>query len=274
MNIKLIVSDLDGTLLNPQGELLQNTIRAVALLLENGFRFTLCSGRNLTRVMPFADTLGVSEPLVTSGGALVMDSHSNLIITRHELGKEELAWIVNYARQADLGIMFMFTDEAVCELRSNNGKEVFPSRYRDHIQGVADLLSLQTSDVLKINLFGSPEKLQGAKKFIEKTSALFELCFVEGHLEILRKNVNKGNALRQLAQYLDIPMESVLVIGDDANDISMFRVAGYSVAMGNALEELKEIADEICPSNAEDGAARFFEDLAAGCFTPRIKSFS
>ena len=274
MEIKLIVSDLDGTLLNPQRELSPDTIRAVALLLEKGFRFTLCSGRNLARVVPIANSLGITEPLVTSGGALVMDFQSNLIITRYELGKEELAWIVNYARQADLGIMFMFTDEAVHELRGNHEKDIYPSRFMHHIQGVADLLSLETSDVLKINLFGSSEKLQDAKAFIEKTSALFDLCFVEGHLEILRKNVNKGNALKQLAQHLDIPLESILVIGDDANDISMFKAAGYSVAMGNALEEVKAIANEICLSNAEDGAARFFEDLAVGHFIPRSKSHS
>ena len=274
MNIKFVVSDLDGTLLNPQSELSLNAIKSVALLLEKDFRFTLCSGRNLGRVLPFANTLGVKEPLITTGGALVVDAHANTIINRQGLAENELAWMVDYARQADLGILFMFTDEAVYELRSNNGKGVYPARFLDLIQGVPDLLFLDTSDVLKINLFGSPEKLQAAKEFIEKNSSSFELCFVEGHLEILRRNVNKGNALVHLAQYLDIPLESVLVIGDDANDISMFKVAGYSVAMGNALEELKEIADEICLSNAEDGAALFFKELAMGRFVPHVKSLS
>ena len=133
------------------------------------------------------------------------------------------------------------------------------------------LLCLDTRDVLKNQFFSVVRKnYRTAREYIEANSSLFELYLVEGHLEILLQNVNKGTALIRLAQYLDIPLESILVIGDDTNDISMFKVAGYSVAMGNAIAELKETADEICRTNTEDGAAEFLKSLAQKNFRKKI----
>ena len=81
------------------------------------------------------------------------------------------------------------------------------------------------------------------------------------YYDIANIEVNKGNAIKKLCEILDINLKDTIAIGDDYNDISMFKVAGYNVVMGNAIEEVKKYADEITLTNNQDGVAIFLEKL-------------
>jgi hydroxymethylpyrimidine pyrophosphatase-like HAD family hydrolase len=107
----------------------------------------------------------------------------------------------------------------------------------------------------RVDLFGPPERMQPAMAALPDRFPHLQVMQVIGHLEVTRAGVNKGSAVRRLAQYLGIPLSAVMVIGDDVNDLSMFAVAGLSVAMGNSHPTVKYLAGAVAPDNSQGGFA-------------------
>jgi Cof subfamily protein (haloacid dehalogenase superfamily) len=114
----------------------------------------------------------------------------------------------------------------------------------------------------KINICSNPGHLLEIEKELRLLNLPIYLTYSAPiALEITRLGINKGEALKILAAYLAIPLERILVIGDSHNDISMFKIAGMAVAMGNAPSEVKATADLVAPSNDEDGVAWVLREM-------------
>lgn len=266
----LVAIDIDGTLVTSENKL---SVAVASLIHETqarGIGVTLVSGRAKMKVTPLLKELGLMLPYISSGGAHIIDPSNGLTILHRSLGQAETAEIVELARAEQVSIFSQEPDHLFYEGSIEDLDQLIAVSKIDAI-GVGDFQVeiLRVDDILqaiadpsKITLYGEPDILLEIEKKLQLLNLPIYLTYsVPTYLEITRSGVNKGEALKLLAAYLAVPLERILVIGDGQNDTSMFEIAGMAVAMGNAPEEVKAIANVVAPSNDEDGVVWVLREL-------------
>ncbi|WP_268913897.1 sugar-phosphatase [Lentilactobacillus sp. SPB1-3] len=260
MNIKLIAIDIDGTLLNENNELAQATIDAVSAARKRGVKVVLCTGRPLSGVKPYLKELsidGSDEYAITFNGAMAQDLSGN-IISHHTLSYEDVLRTEMFGRLLGSHYQIETTDQII-----TTNQEISP-----YTIGESYLVRLpivyQTPEQIKDDLVISkamfvdhPEVISRVKVNIpeELTDRLYVVQSEPFFIEMMNKNASKGNALKDLADRLNISADQVMAIGDEGNDLTMIEYAGTGVAMGNGIDEVKQAASFVTKSNAENGVA-------------------
>lgn len=260
----LIALDIDGTLLTSQNTIPPALYSLFREVEARGIGITLISGRPELTVAPLMRELSLTLPCISSGGAQISDSETGETLAAFTLKREEVQALAEMGRAAGVGLIamearrlyyegradkFQFVHESV-EIRLNNVESI-----KTPIIQVEDIVQASPNP-LKFTFSGPPEMLAPVEERLRaSTLPLYFTHSLPIYLEATSSQANKGAALRLLAGRLNIPLERVLVIGDSPNDISMFKVAGMAVAMGNATPDVKSAAHLIAPSNDEDGVA-------------------
>jgi Cof subfamily protein (haloacid dehalogenase superfamily) len=260
--IRLIASDLDGTLLNKEWKISSRNVQAVRQAVTRGVKVTLATGRMAAATRGYARELGLDVPLITYHGALIEQALSGEILYRKVVPVELAAEIVESLLQRRIHTQVFLKDR------------VFVQKANEHSAAYGKMAGLQVeeADVLKL-LEKEPEGVEkilciGEKDILQELGQ--ELKAVYGQklhftsssfqfLDMLHPEVNKGTALRALAEQWGIEAEEVMALGDSLNDKEMLVFAGLGVAMANAHPELKEIADYITGPYWEDGVAQAIE---------------
>jgi Cof subfamily protein (haloacid dehalogenase superfamily) len=267
----LIAIDIDGTLVTSENKLPLTVAPLIRETQARGIGVTLVSGRPQLKMTPLLKELGLKLPYISSGGAYIGDPGKNQVILFRPLARAETAEIVGLARAAQAPIISLEPDHLFYE---GGLEELERLRALSKIDftGVEDsqVEILRVDDILqacaqptKITICGEPDHLLEIEgKLLQLNLPVYLTYSAPTYLEITRSGVNKGEALKLLAEYLAISLERVLVIGDSKNDVSMFASAGMAVAMGNAPDEVKAAADLVAPSNDEDGVAWVLRELA------------
>jgi Cof subfamily protein (haloacid dehalogenase superfamily) len=281
----LVAIDVDGTLVTSEKKLSPGIAPLIRETQARGIGVTLVSGRPKLKMMPLLKELGLDLPYIGSGGAYIADPSKNRVILHCPLGQEETESIIELARATKAAIISHEPEQLYYEGSIEELEELIASSKIDTI-GVEDsqVEILRVDDILqacarptKINICSKPGHLLEIEKELRLLNLPIYLTYSAPiSLEITRSGINKGEALKILAAYLAIPLERILVIGDSHNDISMFKVAGMAVAMGNAPGEVKAAADLVAPSNDEDGVAWVLREnfsilnrIEKTCFRPR-----
>lgn len=269
MSIKLIAIDIDGTLLNPQSKLNQATIDAVKKVRSNGIQIVLCTGRPLTGAKPYLQKLGLdndsNQHVITFNGSLVQSTTGSILV-RHTLEFNDYIDIEAVTRK--IGVHFHCeTDQYIYTANKNLSPYTIgeaylvrmPIRYRE-VSEMSPKLSISKGMIID-----DPElinRIQNEHLLPDNFDDRFYIVQSEPFfLEIMNKSASKGNALHDLCQKLNISRDDVMAIGDQGNDLTMIDYAGTSVAMGNAIDEVKEHADQVTLTNAEDGVAAVLNKL-------------
>lgn len=265
--IKLIALDLDGTLLTSQRLISDRNIQAVRRASLQGIQVALVSGRPLCALSGFIRQLNLDMPVISSGGAHIAFPAHGKVLAVKPLSHADIALTVRLARRAGVSIFIETENGITCE----NGAQYLEEERTDifcPIIEVSNVLESVNGNTTKVALVGEPPALQ---KFYKLTAALHKRLHIvassDRSIDVTRYGVNKGTALRQLTGELVIPLHQVLAVGDSPNDLSMFAVAGISVAMGNAPQEVRVFANFTAPTNDEDGVAWAIETLALGLAT-------
>lgn len=266
----LVAIDIDGTLIDSQNRLSPEIAPLIRQVQKRGTGVTLISGRARLKMLPLLQELDLTLPYVGSGGAYVADLSTSLILLHATLKRAEAAAIVEQARadQAPIiaqdpdNIYFEGTLEDLEHLITNAQIDISSAdSLRVDIQRVQNILDA-CPEPGKISIYGQPGYLAIVEGHLRKLGLAIYMTYSEPvFLEITRLGINKGEALKVVADYLNIPLKRVLVIGDSPNDLSMFRVAGTAVAMGNAPDEVKAAANLVAPSNDEGGVAWTLREL-------------
>ncbi len=253
---ELIAIDVDGTLLNSDFELSPGALDSIQAVRARGIRVSLVTGRGMVALAPIQKALQLEDqPYIAFGGAYLVDPSCGEVIYHRPLVHKDAEMLVAMARQEGVGVIFDWRDQVMCEsdvdlytlLRETIGERVARS---------FDILAEKKTVPTKATLFGDPDQLKKAELVLQqKTQSLHMTYSGSIFLEVTRAGVDKGNALRRLTASLQIALERVVAIGDANNDISMFNVAGFAVAMGNAPADVKEAADLIAPTNDDSGVA-------------------
>ena len=267
---KLLVTDLDGTLLDDHGRLPAVNREYIKLLTERGVQVALCSGRSYLSLARFETMLGLDKPGcygICFNGGIVYDSFSKEIISDIRMGRDvtiELAdEIKRVMSDPDLGIGIYVGGVLYSEPASDA-----ISRYacKSGIETTTvDSFSEITDDPSKIVLRGENAPLRevynGLEEFVKgKCRMYFTSEFL---LELIPLDSGKGRGLCILAEKLNIPVSETIAAGDQINDIDMLQAAGMGVAVANAVDEVKAAADYIAHTSNNEGiikeiAERFF----------------
>ncbi|WP_283679324.1 sugar-phosphatase [Lentilactobacillus sp. Marseille-Q4993] len=260
MDIKLIAIDIDGTLLNDDHELTQNTIDAITAAREKGVKVVLCTGRPLSGVKPYLDKLaidGKEEYAITFNGAMAQNLEGT-VITHHTLAYDDFLLTEMYSRKYNAHYQIETTDEIIAtnqELSPFTIGESYlvrlPIVYKTPEQITNDLT------ISKAMFVDFPEVIDRLKTELPK-SLSEDLYVVQSEpyfIEVMNKKASKGNTLSELAEQLGLTAENVMAIGDQGNDLTMVKYAGMGVAMGNGIDDVKAAANFVTKTNQENGVA-------------------
>lgn len=264
--VKLIVTDIDGTLVNNEGKLGELTTEMIRSLSGKGVLFTFATQRVFSSVIPFADALGIDIPMITMNGALIADRKGG-IIYKAPINVKKVKKAIEFANRYYLRIALcrtneiVYTDEnsVIKEFMNRRGAEYMKvDSYYDYLDDVLELIISGDNKkaIKKIqSKLNFPLKLHVHAKYFRSRS--MKDVF---HLEVLRSHVNKKHGLKLLTKHLGIKKRELAVMGDWYNDRQLFDFGGTNIALENAVPELKNKANFITTySNNEDGLGHFLK---------------
>lgn len=263
MKYKLIALDLDGTLKNSHNEITPKTKEALLKAQEMGCHIVLASGRPTPGLRHDSAALELDTHegyLLSYNGARVMNAQTKETVYAKTLSYEDARNVIKKAKELKLDIN-TYTDEAIlCENRNAKYVQVEASLIDLPYNKVHDIANNLPDPLYKLLLSEEPEYV--ASVVDEMVQAFPELSIYRSapfFIECMAPNIDKSISLLKLCEHLHITREEVIAFGDGYNDIPMIEFAGKGVAMGNAIDEVKEKADVITKSNDEDGIAYILE---------------
>lgn len=266
--IKVIVCDLDGTLLNSQKLVSPANLRAVNAVRERGIFVTICTGRVPEMMEAYIGMLGIQGPVVTANGAVIIDTRDNSIPYQECSDNKECAQLLEFCVRRSFDHIAASIEGCYYSRNSNRIKrfEQYNSIAQKENLKQIPLIPFDDYDVIKnLHIYKlliaglSNEEQQEVETFVKTLPRLGYTSSEQGLMDVGAFNVNKGNGVRNLAKVMGISVEEVCVFGDYKNDIPMFEAAGLSAAMGNADESVKARASFITKTNDEDGVAAAIE---------------
>lgn len=260
MRHKLVALDIDGTLLNDRHELTEETKKAVRKVYQNGVIVALASGRGPSSVLPIMEEIGIEGPIITHNGAVIVESVDRKVWHEVGFGVEELSPVFDYCRKSDLHFDANSVYDVYVEHLDSTREQLYQTYFLRPIQ--LENITMLDKTVLKCTLMGRADQLDKAMEDLNAFSADYHV--VRSGMEfidIMHRDAVKGKALRTLCTKLDIPMKDVLAVGNYFNDLQMIRWAGTGVAVANAPEGVRDAADEVIPSNNDNGVARLLEGV-------------
>ena len=268
MKYKLAAADLDGTLLDKSSRITDATVAAVKAAEEAGLIFTICTGRaQSTVVMGYIGRLGLACPVITYNGAMLIKPDGE-IVYRRDL--EDADAVEAYEAGTERGTDMIVWSDNRLYFSKMTPETAFYRTFYPHadltvIGAPNEIYDIVKRGITKIIYVSSPELTDDNQRFTDERFAGRIVGFRSSpnYIELVHKDVSKGEALMRLAEYYGIPRELTAAFGDEKNDIPMIEAAGLGVAMANAVPELKAVADYVTLSNAEDGVAAALYEMIA-----------
>lgn len=266
-DIKLVVSDIDDTLLPKGGVISEGTRRAVAECRRRGINFALASGRWFPSTVSVAESVGCQGPLIVAGGGCVITVDGE-ILREFYMTDEDVKTVYSIVR--DCGQMITsYVRGAIYRLNSHIMAHRMPEKLSYFGGDVFDVVdddvsrfeSEALSGVYKMEVYSDDAALLNELREKLLAKGLNVVSSFHTNIEITSGGMGKGVAVSWLADYLGVSRDQVMAFGDNTNDVQLLEAAGVGVAMGNGVAELKKRADLIAPTCAEDGLARMLRDL-------------
>ncbi|ADL43185.1 Cof-like hydrolase [Caldicellulosiruptor obsidiansis OB47] len=272
---KLIAIDLDMTLLDRNKNISYRNKKAIELAKQKGVKIVLCSGRILKGVMYFAKVLGLHDQVIVAcNGAIVRDLKKNKDIYYVGLENEKSLEIARICKENDIYYHYYFQDTMIARRLDYSSKFYYEKNKELPKEERIDIIIDDSEQTLKscgdlitkfVIIDKDVEKVDRVREIIEKRLSGVETTKSDTNiLEVMKEGVNKKRALEFVCSYLGIDPKEIMAIGDNENDLQMIEFAGLGVAMENAIEELKKIADFVTQSYEDDGVAKAIEKFVLG----------
>ncbi|MFN8526992.1 MAG: Cof-type HAD-IIB family hydrolase [Anaerolineae bacterium] len=257
-DIKLIVVDIDGTLLNSRKELSERTEKALKAALAMGVQIAFATGKTHNSAKALFDKIAFKAPGIFTQGLTLYDAEGK-VTQQHTLPSDVCRQAITFAEDRGF-VMLAYSGGRI--LAKAHNQQLFDemAQYHELLEAVGPLQNvLNTAPINKLVAVGldarSIKALRWQLNSVLGGSVRLVQAGINTMLEILPPGVSKGSALKLLTKDLRIPADSVMAIGDAENDIEMIQFAGWGVAMGQAEQNVKDAADFVAPSNDDDGVA-------------------
>jgi Cof subfamily protein (haloacid dehalogenase superfamily) len=277
--MKLIALDLDGTTFNSKKEISKENIEAIQKVQEHGHIVMVLSGRAVHEIQPDLKRHGLNCHVGANNGATLFVNNQlvNMITLQPNQSKKITDILeqdaIPYTVSTNNGVftpkdLEQRIEKALPSVHESGEIEMFKAFIEQYghkpFHQIDDLLNDTSSTIQKYFVITLDPKQK--EKLELELNQVEEISFASttDYVDIMHRNASKGNALKFIAEYLQIPLEDTIAIGDESNDIPMFQIAGLAVAMGNASDEIKKHSDVVTLSNDEHGVAYALHNYVLG----------
>jgi hypothetical protein len=269
MRYKVIAIDMDGTLLNSKERISEKNKDVIRKAEKRGIKIVLATGRIFTSGLHYAKGLGIDTPIISCNGGYVSNQDGSQVLYKNpipteigekvfEVGKEEGMYYHFYNENT-----FFSTGMTKATLKYYENNQNLQGKDKINIEVVdnpVEVIRNKNIDIFKITFIeDDKDKLMSFREKISRLNGIEIASSWYNNFEVMNEGVSKGTALRELCNILGVKKEEVVAIGDNENDISMFRFSGLSVAMKNGTETAKKSADVITDTNDENGVGNAIE---------------
>lgn len=251
----LLISDMDDTLLNKDKRISKQNIEAIRRFQEYGGKFSIATGRSISGYIQYKDIIQADVPVILYNGAVLYDDKKEKVIWKSsfpEMGKQYVKETMEIFDDLCVGVM---TTQGIRMV--NISPEIEEFMERESIPYTAANLKELNCEWIKAEYVFDLVDSRRFREYIESRNHT-DVRYVytgEHFCEMLPNNVSKGNAIKELVKLLGYEDKKIYAIGDYNNDIEMLRQANIGFAVGNALDEVKEIADVVIASCEEHAIA-------------------
>jgi Cof subfamily protein (haloacid dehalogenase superfamily) len=256
LNYRLIALDVDGTLLNDDHELTEQTIETIQEVHDRGAHIVLCTGRAPDSTLPILQQLGLEGTMITHNGAATVhaDERGKSLINEFSFTLPEISPMLDYVRREGIHFDVCTSFNMYIERIGEYEKEMY-TKFLINPKLVTDVSELGLP-IVKFTLFSKPEVLDRVQLEWEEQQLYGQLRMIRSgdlFIDVMSAKANKGNALKALAATLEIDSSEILAIGNYYNDLEMMAFAGLGIAVENSPDRVKEAADAVTASNNDEG---------------------
>ena len=260
--VRLVVSDVDGTLVDRAKQLTPGTVAAVERLRAAGLGFTIISARPRSGMMPIADTLAIDDVMGAFNGGTIF-RRDGTVMVQHRIDPDIVKTMFDLVGDSAVD-RWVFADDR-WYASTDQGHHVDSERIASNQAPIvthdftglydrADKLTFVSDDPALL----SDLHEQAAAAFGTRSTVVQSQTY---YLDVTALAANKGDGVTLLAEAMNTPLSAVAVIGDQGNDVAMFERAGLSIAMGQGPAEVRAKADFTTSGNDEDGVARAIDGI-------------
>lgn len=262
MEIKLIASDMDDTLLSSKCEISPRNEAAIKKALAAGKIFLLATGRMYVSVKPYAERLQLDVPLVTYNGALVKGSLSGKVFYEHKMKLATANEVLAYCRKNGYYLQ-LYVGDSILIHTENECSRMYSKISGIQTTAIGDAVYHTDESPYKILVMTKADEFQEVwHKFAETFQGRLDVTSSKDNfLELMEPGINKWEAVKSVAASYGVKPEEIMCIGDSNNDIKMIANAGIGVAVANAKDAVKAHAKIITASNDNDGVALVIESI-------------
>ena len=268
----LYISDLDGTLLYPDAALSSKTISIINNLIDQGIEFTVATARSIASVKSILKDIKISVPIVLMNGVCIYDLNKSEYISIEYLPQKSIQLLLTTIKEYRLkGFAYSIKNGALStyyeDLSSKALEDFYQERvnlYQKRFTQIADFNDLSEEPLMYFALLDRRERLEHIYGVIEAIPDLNCVFYKDNYspdlwyLEIYSSKASKFHAVQYLRSLLK--PDKVICFGDNRNDFPLFEAGDVKIAVGNAVEELKEKADLVIGKNTEDGVAVWLKE--------------
>ena len=258
--VKLVISDIDGTLVNNARELTPRARKAVFALRDAGIRFTVISARPPSGVAPLMAVLQIAEPVACFNGALFV-SPEHKPVAEKTMRPEDVLRVGHTIQSYGLDV-WLYSPQGWF-VSNLHGSHVEHQTWLVQLQpqAIKDLETLTAGVWKMVGVSDNFDAVVRCETQLQQDLSL-QVSATRSqsyYLDVSHRDANKGAAVEQIARLTRVPTEQIATIGDMPTDVFMFRVSGVSIAMGNASADVQSAATYVTASNEEDGFALAME---------------
>ena len=257
--IKLVATDIDGTMLKSDFTFNPEVIECVKTLTQRGIKIALITGRMNESTIPLYNQLGlVDMPIGSYQGALV--KINDTVLYERCLDSEIAREVINWAKAEKIHINLYMDDVLYSEIDDDTIKRYTNERNVKFACRNFDELELKNVNKILLIDFKNPDRITFAKDFLVEKYPDLHICkSMDYFCEVCNPEASKGDAVRFLMNYYGLKQDEVLCIGDHNNDIALLEAGGIKVAMGNGTKEIKAVADYVTDTVSENGFVKAME---------------
>lgn len=276
MKYKLIAIDMDGTLLSNKHEIPEYNKKMIKKATEAGVKVAITTGRLFASARKYSDAIGVETPIISSNGAYIREKDRDEVIYESNLSKKQFDEVLSVVKKYGFTVYMNTSDTVISEnavpddhaykLVNNELDDAWKIKFVEG-RSFEETYDEFSNDILKficIEERENKDELMKAKEELSKFEDLEVVSSWENNFEIMPAGTSKGTAVQRLAEIIGVKQEEVICIGDSENDLSMIKYAGLGVAMGNAIDIVKENADYITDTNTNAGVGKMIAKFIFG----------
>lgn len=275
MEYKMVCIDMDGTLLGKGKKISEESKKVIKQVHEKGVEIVVTTGRIYNNAAYYSHLLGVESPVIAANGAIVREKHTNKVIYENPIETEQCIKLVEALYEMNFNFHFYTLDGIYCGselmkfvtklyMTKQVGYDTLKINYYvvKDIDNWKKVFRENKGKITKCIAFSTnPKRISSLKEKLNGIDKIVYFGAGRRSVEINNQGVSKGNAVKALADYYGFKREEIVCIGDNENDISMIEYAGVGVAMGNAIPEVKNLADYITDTNKKNGVAKAIKKI-------------